>query len=68
MLLSQSLQSVEAPKAATASRAVLAGLMANPASFARYKFAVEQARFYDRCAALPEAERTACQVNSRNLL
>ena len=63
VLLSQTLQTVEAPKAATSSRSVLAGIMANPASFARYKFSVDQARFYDACAALPPAERTACQVD-----
>lgn len=37
MLLSQSLQKVEAPKAATSSRSVLAGIMNTPASMRRYK-------------------------------
>lgn len=37
VLLSQSLQQVEAPKAATSSRSVLAGIMGNPVSMRRYK-------------------------------
>lgn len=37
VLLSQALQDVEAPKAATASRSVLYGILNSPSSFARYK-------------------------------
>lgn len=37
VLLSQTLQSVEAPKAATSSRGVLAGILSSPSSFGRYK-------------------------------
>lgn len=37
MLLSQTLQNVEAPKAATSSRSVLYGIMKSPSSFGRYK-------------------------------
>ena len=37
VLLSQSLQQVEEPKAATTSRSVLAGIMGNPVSMRRYK-------------------------------
>lgn len=37
MLLSQALQKVEAPKAATTSRSVLAGIMNTPASMRRFK-------------------------------
>lgn len=36
-LLSQTLQNVEAPKAATSSRGVLVGIMNSPSSFGRYK-------------------------------
>ncbi|KAL4856616.1 putative transaldolase [Chlorella vulgaris] len=61
VLLSQSLQQVEAPKAATSSRSVLAGIMGNPQS--RYKFAVEQARFYDKCNLEVGADKTSCQVD-----
>lgn len=37
MLLSQSLQKVEEPKAATTSRSVLAGIMGTPTSMRRFK-------------------------------
>ena len=37
VLLSQSLQDVEEPKAATSSRSVLAGIMSSPASVGRFK-------------------------------
>ncbi len=37
---------------------------ANPASFARYRAAVEQARAYDRCAAVGgAAAKTACYID-----
>eukprot|EP00887_Chlorella_sp_A99_P006023 scaffold27.g6023.t1 len=49
VVLSQTLQDLEAPKAATASRSVLAGIMSTPATMRRFKFAIEQARFYDKC-------------------
>lgn len=107
VLLSQSLQKVEAPKAATSSRSVLAGIMNTPASMRRYKvraagqsrasrvrlcearskalhrpllpgqslgpfprppaslqFAIEQARFYDKCDLASGGDKTACQVSS----
>ncbi|KAL4446251.1 hypothetical protein ABPG77_003058 [Micractinium sp. CCAP 211/92] len=63
VLLSQSLQKVEAPKAATSSRSVLAGIMNTPASMRRYKFAIEQARFYDKCNLASGGDKTACQVD-----
>ena len=37
VLLSQTLQDVEAPKAATASRSVLGGIVASPSAPSRYK-------------------------------
>lgn len=37
MLLSQTLQDLEAPKAATASRSVLAGIMSTPGTMRRFK-------------------------------
>jgi hypothetical protein len=37
VLLSQSLQDVEEPKAATSSRSVLAGIMSSPASVGRFR-------------------------------
>ena len=40
VLLSQALQTLEAPKAATVSRSVLAGIMNTPASMRRYKVRV----------------------------
>ncbi|KAL6782528.1 TAL2 [Auxenochlorella protothecoides x Auxenochlorella symbiontica] len=64
VLLSQTLQSVEAPKAATSSRGVLAGILSSPSSFGRYKFAVEQARHYDRAAqASSPAEAASLRVD-----
>ena len=106
VLLSQSLQKVEEPKAATSSRSVLAGIMSQPTSMRRFKvrrrrrrwaaacrapgglplaapspsllraerwlppaaaaarpqFAIEQARFYDKCDIQSDADRTSCQV------
>ncbi|PRW61225.1 putative transaldolase [Chlorella sorokiniana] len=63
VLLSQSLQKVEEPKAATTSRSVLAGIMGTPTSMRRFKFAIEQARFYDKCNLASGADRTSCQVD-----
>lgn len=63
VLLSQSLQKVEEPKAATSSRSVLAGIMGTPTSMRRFKFAIEQARFYDKCNLASGADRTSCQVD-----
>ena len=37
VVLSQSLQNLEEPKAATSSRSVLAGIMSTPASMRRFK-------------------------------
>ena len=42
------MQNVEKAKAVTASRGVIAGIMANPTGSGRYKFAIEQARYYRR--------------------
>lgn len=35
--------------------------MSNPASFLRYKFAIEQARYYDGCINAPD--KVACQID-----
>ncbi|PSC70606.1 putative transaldolase [Micractinium conductrix] len=63
VLLSQSLQKVEAPNAATTSRSVLAGIMSTPASMRRYQFAIQQARFYDKCQLEGGNDVVSCQVD-----
>lgn len=63
VMLSQNLQDVESPKAATISRSVLNGILNNAASLQRYKICVEQARFYDRCATKVGADKIACQLD-----
>jgi len=60
VLLSQTLQDVEKPTAATSSRSVLQGMISNPAAFLRYKFAIEQARYYDGCKN--ESDKVGCQI------
>jgi hypothetical protein len=60
VLLSQSLQKVEEPKAATTSRSVLAGIMGTPTSMRRFKFAIEQARFYDKCTPIRKRTTSNC--------
>lgn len=53
VLLSQTLQKVEAPRAATASRSVLGGIIGNPSAPARYKV---------RASGGPGKQCTDCQI------
>ena len=63
VVLSQTPQTIEEAKAATSSRSVLAGIMANPAGFGRYKFAIEQARYFKDQSISDPADHTALQVD-----
>ena len=63
MKLNQNVQSIEKAKAGTSSRSVLAGIMANPTGVGRYKFAIEQARYYKRSSGDADATTTALQVD-----
>lgn len=63
VMLSQALQTIEKSKAATSSRGVIAGIMANPTGTGRYKFAIEQARYYKKDSGISGPELTALQVD-----
>lgn len=65
MLLSQSLQQVEEPKAATTSRSVLAGIMGNPVSMRRYKVGAKGSgarRCISCLCSTPAANCTVCSL------
>lgn len=63
VILSQRVSEKEPAKAATASRAVLAGFMASPATSGPYKFGIEQARYYRTSGTLENSELMAARVD-----
>jgi len=60
--LSECLDKGSKMKAGTSSRRILAGIMANPTSFGKFKFAIEQARFY-KPKGVPASELPLVQVD-----
>ncbi|CAL5225633.1 g8489 [Coccomyxa viridis] len=62
-LLLQNIEEIEAPKAATVSSAVLAGILRTPGALQEYKFAIENAINYDKCHSKKGEDRLACLLD-----